>query len=72
MKKALFIHSHGVDDMGDLLAVARAEGKRAFRTKENIRVLPLIYKDDVGNLIVLVEYDGVGLHNAPGAGDEKE
>jgi hypothetical protein len=32
-RRVLSIHEKGIEDLGDLLAIARAEGKKAFRTK---------------------------------------
>jgi len=62
MRKALVIHPNRVFDLGDLVAIARAEGKKALRT-EKVRVLPRIFDDPDGNFVVLVEE-----HSAPGAG----
>lgn len=59
MKKALIIHPRGIDDLGDLLAIARAEGKKAFRTKELIHVHPEVVKME-GCYLVVVEADGIG------------
>jgi hypothetical protein len=69
MRRVLSIHEKGIEDLGDLLAIARAEGKKAFRTKERIRVLPEVWKKDEFYLVT-VEYDGVDAANHPKEGDK--
>lgn len=59
IQKALVIHPHGIDDLGDLLAVARAEGKKLFRTRGPIRVHPEVVKA-ADCYLVVVEADGIG------------
>lgn len=54
MMKRLIIHPNRIDDMGNLLAVARAEGKRALCTSANVRVHPWIGKED-DCFVVIVE-----------------
>jgi len=69
MRKALIINPHRIDDLSDVLAIARAEGKKAFRTAENIRVPPEanLPRDELGNYIVVVE-----LHSSPDAGESRQ
>jgi len=55
--KALVIHPGRIDDMGDLLAVARAEGRKAFGTNGKIRVHPVAKEVD-GCFVVVVEEIG--------------
>lgn len=71
MKKSLIIPPHGVEDLGDVLAIARADGKKVFRTKRPIRVLPEVVKRGYGYLVV-VEYDGMGDTNNLGQGKDDE
>lgn len=40
-------------DVGDVLAVARAEGKRLFKTHENVGVLRLFFDADVGWIAII-------------------
>jgi hypothetical protein len=40
-------------DIGDVLAVARSEGKRLFKTKENISVVRLFFDVEVGWIAVV-------------------
>lgn len=57
---ALVIHPEGIEDMGNLLAVARAEGQKLLRCK--VRVHPLA-KEMNGCFVVLVEPCEVGRTN---------
>jgi len=65
MRKALVIGPRGIDDLGDLVAIARAEGGKALRV-DKVRVLPWLKRDDQLNFVVLIE-----AHNSPGAGDKR-
>jgi uncharacterized protein YxjI len=40
-------------DVGDVLAVARSEGKRLFKTKENVLVVRLFFDVEVGWIAVV-------------------
>jgi len=40
-------------DIGDVLAVARAEGKKLFRTHEGVRVVRMFYDVEVGWVAVV-------------------
>jgi hypothetical protein len=40
-------------DLGDVLAVARAEGKKLFKTKENVCVIRVFFDVDVGWIVVV-------------------
>jgi hypothetical protein len=40
-------------DVGDVLAVARAEGKRIFKTRENVQVIRLFFERDIGWVAVI-------------------
>jgi hypothetical protein len=40
-------------DLGDVLAVARSEGKRLFKTKENVLVVRLLFDVEVGWIAVV-------------------
>jgi len=40
-------------DVGDVLAVARAEGKKLFKTHENILVVKMFYDGEVGWIAVV-------------------
>lgn len=58
MLKALIIHPKGIDDKGNLLAVARALGREAFHTKDNIHVHPWIGRIEIRGVnyfVVVVE-----------------
>ncbi|MEM3699853.1 MAG: hypothetical protein QXL57_03165 [Candidatus Bathyarchaeia archaeon] len=60
-------------DIGDVLAVARAEGKKLFKTHENILVVRVYYDGEVG-WIAVVRYPKaeVGCSNIAGvSGGEK-
>ena len=39
MKKALLIPIKPSKDLGDVVKIARSEGKRLFKTRENVRVV---------------------------------
>jgi hypothetical protein len=62
MLKALVISDDvgRLRDLGDVLAVARAEGKKLFRTSENIGVLEVFKSFYSGKpiFIVVVEFNG--------------
>lgn len=72
MRKALVIGPNRIGDAGDVLAVARAEGKRALRTP-NIRIPPEanLPRDEKGNYIIIIEPLDDLAHNSPGAGDKR-
>lgn len=40
-------------DLGDVLAVARAEGKKLFKTHENVLVVRVYYDGEVGWIAVV-------------------
>jgi len=40
-------------DVGDVLAIARAEGKKLFKTKENVLVVRVFYDFEVGWIVVV-------------------
>lgn len=40
-------------DVGDVLAIARAEGKKLFKTHENILVVRLFYDGELGWIAVI-------------------
>ena len=40
-------------DVGDVLAVARAQGKTLFKTKENVYVIRVFFDRDVGWIAVV-------------------
>jgi hydrogenase maturation factor len=40
-------------DVGDVLAVARAEGKKIFKTRENVLVMRLFFERDIGWIAVV-------------------
>jgi hypothetical protein len=40
-------------DLGDVLAIARAEGKKLFKTHENILVVRMFYDGEVGWIAVV-------------------
>ena len=42
-------------DVGDVLAIARAEGKKLFHTDENIKVIRLIFLDQEVGWIAVVK-----------------
>jgi hypothetical protein len=53
-------------DVGDVLAVARVEGKKIYRTHGNIRVMRLFFERDIGWIVV------VGCSGSPGVGEERK
>lgn len=55
-EKALLIHGP-VYDLADLLAIARAEGKKLLRT-DKVRVLPFVTLLESSAYLVVVEKDG--------------
>jgi len=40
-------------DLGDVLAIARAEGKKLFKTKENVSVVRIFLDVEVGWIVVV-------------------
>jgi hypothetical protein len=40
-------------DIGDVLAIARSEGKRLFKTRENVSVVRLFFDVEVGWIAVV-------------------
>lgn len=40
-------------DVGDVLAIARAEGKKLFKTHENVLVVRLFYDGELGWIAVI-------------------
>jgi len=40
-------------DVGDVLAIARAEGKKLFKTKENVSVVRMFFDVEVGWIAVV-------------------
>lgn len=57
MRKALVIAPGSIGDLGDVVKIARKEGKKALG-REKVRVLPELTRDSEGNFIVLVEAYG--------------
>lgn len=53
MRKSLIIDKERVDDLGDVVKIARKDGKCLLKC-EKVRVLPEVRKVD-GDLIVIVE-----------------
>jgi hypothetical protein len=54
--KALVIRDdqHKFRDVGDVVAIARSEGKKLFHTDQNIRVIRIVFLDqEVGWLAVV-------------------
>ena len=56
LKKALVIHPRGIGDIGNLMAVAHAQAKETFPSRNIIRVYPWVAEHE-GDFIVLVEVD---------------
>jgi len=55
-----------LDDLSDVLRIARVEGKKIFKV-DKIKVKPIIYP--FGNdYLVVVEPDGLGCSKAPAVG----
>jgi len=50
-EKALVIKGK-FDDLGDLLAVARAEGKKIFKTKDDVNVTRVFYDPEFYVVVV--------------------
>ena len=71
MRKALVIGPNRIEDAGDVLAVARAEGRKALRTDVRIPPEANLPRDEQGNYIIIVEPMEDLAHNAPGAGDKR-
>ncbi len=60
-------------DVGDVLAVARAEGKKLFRTKENVYVLRVFFDWVVGwTVVVSLSPLNAGCSNTAGVSGGKE
>jgi len=55
LDKAVVIRDdrHKFKDLGDVLAVARSEGKKLFRTSENILVVRVFWDSEVGYVAVV-------------------
>lgn len=55
LDKAVVIRDdrHRFRDLGDVLAVARAEGKKLFRTCENILVIRVFWDSEIGYVAVV-------------------
>jgi len=53
--KALVIRDDArkLSDLGQVLAFARAQGHKLFKTHENIRVIRAIYENDIGWVVVI-------------------
>jgi len=65
-KDALIIHPGRISDLGDLLHVARAEGKQALRT-DNVQIVPAdVFRDSDGDFVVVVK-----TYSAPAVGDKR-
>jgi uncharacterized protein YxjI len=59
-------------DVGDVLAIARAEGKRLFKTKQNVAVVRIFFDVEVGWIAVLRCPNETGCSNSLGvSGGEK-
>ena len=52
-RTALYIYADDEMDLGDIVHIARSEGKKAFNTDENIKVLKCFNHDS--NFVVVVE-----------------
>ena len=60
-------------DVGDVLAVARAEGKKLFRTKENVYVIRVFFDWVVGwTVVVSLSPLNVGCSKTAGVSGGKE
>ncbi len=55
LDKALVIRDdkEKLKDIGDVLAIARSEGKRLFKTRENVSVVRLFFDVEVGWIAVI-------------------
>jgi len=51
-------------DVGDVLAVARTEGKKLFKTHENVLVVRMFYEREVGWIAVVRFPPNAGCSNA--------
>ena len=53
--KALVIRDdqHKFKDVGDVVAVARSEGRKLFHTEENIKVIRVFFDGDIGWIVVI-------------------
>jgi hydrogenase maturation factor len=53
--KALVIRDdqHKFKDVGDVVAIARSEGRKLFHTEENIRVIRVFFESDIGWIAVI-------------------
>ena len=57
-KTALYIHNGKIDDLGDLLNVARVEGRKKLKV-DKVKVHPIVYPFE-GGFLVVVSPEGVG------------
>jgi len=66
--KALVIRDdkHKFRDVGDVLAVARSEGKKLFRTGENVEVVRIYFDAEVGWIAVVRRPDIEGRSSLSG------
>jgi len=55
LKYKAIVVADGLEDYGDLLAVARAEAKKMLRTQRNVRVVDILYSAKLGLYVVLFE-----------------
>ena len=55
MDKALVIRDDNgkFKDVGDVVAIARAEGKKVFHTDQNVKVIRLFWDQEVGWIAVV-------------------
>lgn len=54
--KALVIYPNArIHDYGDLLSIARADGKRAFKTDDNVRVKAIVWIAECNVWVALCE-----------------
>jgi hypothetical protein len=57
-------------DVGDVLAVARTEGKKLFKTHENVLVVRILYDGEVGWIaVVRFPKADAGCSNAAGVSE---
>jgi len=61
MLKAIVIQDDKgkIEDLGDVLAIARAEGQKLFHTKRNVQVIRVFYDRDIGWVAVIKYEDRV-------------
>jgi hypothetical protein len=71
MLKALVISPNERSrDMGDLLAIARAEAQKREHTRENITVRSITFIPECGVYVAL--YEAPGVQRLPGARDRRK